>query len=1244
MSAIRFSLIIVFIYTCVLSATNIYAAPIGGSITHGTGSIDNREEKITNIIQESDQLIIDWDSFNLANDEEVNFAQPSAESMVLNNILQYDTSTVNGIINANGRVFLINPRGLIFGSDAQINTADLIVSSLSVVKDEFINGEFVFKDIYDNQGVIINNGTITASSGVSFIAESLINRGLIQAELGYINMAAGKQAYLTFDDQGYMGVKVDEAVLNNTLGLKQAVENSGQLLAAGRVAISAQTSNQLFDQAINNTGIVKANGFNLNSVENPPTISFKSNGDINNSGSLVAANTLLAANDLGAGRIIISGKDVVHSGELDASSTRSQGGYVGIHGEQIKLAGSASVNANGDKGGGIVLIGGSHLDQDSGYSTASSTIIGIDSYITANAGIHGDGGEIVIGSDSDTQFFGTVETTSGIFTGDGGRIEISSKEQLSFSGNTVLSTQALSKRVEEGKSKAGELMIAASTLRLVADDITADSDASITSIKTSQLIHLLDAANVQLLAYEDVIIESAIESDSYNRLKLDAIGSLTFNSDISMMGVLELSAMEEMNGAGNISIGDTLDISAINEIINFNGLVSALDLSTQLHTNNGHSIDLLKDGSFNIASANFNDFTKVNINGGRINGIDLTGLYAIKGVQQIEVNNTLFSQVSSVVGGEGVDIILGLDNQHWYLSGIDNQVIGSEISFYDIESVENGHVIGTVGADQIELLAGQSIQANSVRFENITSINTGDNTDTITGGDVWTVAITANTPISLKANDITITNAEMIYGNDNATLFGTSDADHLVFNNSGTIEFNNVEFSNFTHVDAREGNDDIQYDFDKWLVDDENKILLEGINFSNIDTVNINNSIGITDRKLVGTGLDDTFTLIAENTISINGITYYGMGMVSSGQGVDTLIGSDHWQLTELGFKSYEIEFNGFEQVYSGYQGVLIGTNASDEFRLLSDGNGSTDVLINNTTVFSNITHIQGGSQGASGINQGDRVIIDREQEWQLIDNDAFRIDQILFNDIEQAIATSSTVTGSTGQDIFEFNGLGNTIVANNVYFENVTMIDGADSDELGDQININSNHSINILDANGISNFNQDSENNNLAVFFKNIERLEVTTPKDVYLSTAFDRIAVNANNLTIESQGDVTFDELNVDDNVYINSEGSIIFINDVEFISKNVDISALSIEFNKGLAVVTNNFNLEADRLIVDGGIDVDVEVDRSVPIDIGEDISSSIFNEINIFLASEGSIRIDDAIDDAESFKWLLSEIE
>jgi len=66
-------------------------------------------------------------------------------------------------------------------------------------------------------------------------------------QLGSVNLAAGKAAVLTFDQQGLLGVQVTEAILQDELGIDPAVLNSGEINAeGGRVLLTAKVSLDVF--------------------------------------------------------------------------------------------------------------------------------------------------------------------------------------------------------------------------------------------------------------------------------------------------------------------------------------------------------------------------------------------------------------------------------------------------------------------------------------------------------------------------------------------------------------------------------------------------------------------------------------------------------------------------------------------------------------------------------------------------------------------------------------------------------------------------------------------------------------------------------------------------------------------------------------------------------------------------------------------------------------------------------------
>ncbi len=69
----------------------IYAGPTGGNIVGGTGSIQ-QSNLTTNIRQNTQSMVINWNSYNLKPNEVINYLQPGASSIALNRILSNSPS------------------------------------------------------------------------------------------------------------------------------------------------------------------------------------------------------------------------------------------------------------------------------------------------------------------------------------------------------------------------------------------------------------------------------------------------------------------------------------------------------------------------------------------------------------------------------------------------------------------------------------------------------------------------------------------------------------------------------------------------------------------------------------------------------------------------------------------------------------------------------------------------------------------------------------------------------------------------------------------------------------------------------------------------------------------------------------------------------------------------------------------------------------------------------------------------
>ncbi|VAW89801.1 Large exoproteins involved in heme utilization or adhesion, partial [hydrothermal vent metagenome] len=209
------------------------AGPAGGQVVGGSGSI-SQSGVSTTINQASQNMAIDWQSYNVDVNERVQYIQPNAASISLNRILSQNGSTIAGRIDANGQVILVNPNGIFFTPTSIVNVGGIIASGLDIQPTDFMNGNYIFDEVLGTEGTVINSGIINASLGgnVALIGKQVKNEGLITANLGSVTLAAGKQAVLTFDPGGLLGVRISQEILQDELGLDPAVINSGEINAA----------------------------------------------------------------------------------------------------------------------------------------------------------------------------------------------------------------------------------------------------------------------------------------------------------------------------------------------------------------------------------------------------------------------------------------------------------------------------------------------------------------------------------------------------------------------------------------------------------------------------------------------------------------------------------------------------------------------------------------------------------------------------------------------------------------------------------------------------------------------------------------------------------------------------------------------------------------------------------------------------------------------------------------------------
>ena len=283
------------------SGAQAQGLPSGGSVSAGSATISTGTNAVR-IDQSSQAAAINWDSFNIAQGNSVTFTQPNRNSVALNRVLGADPSQIFGSLSANGKVFLINPNGVLFGQGAQVNVGGLVASTLNLSDADFMNGRY---DFAGTSAAVLNRGSITAADGgyVAMLGAHVSNQGTIVARLGTVALAAGEAVTLDVAGDGLLNVTI------NTGAVNALVENGGMIRAdGGQVLLTAQAAGQLLRTVVNNSGIIEAR-----SIENR-------NGRI------------LLLGDMQSGTMTVDGV-------LDASAPNSgNGGFVETSGAHVNIA------------------------------------------------------------------------------------------------------------------------------------------------------------------------------------------------------------------------------------------------------------------------------------------------------------------------------------------------------------------------------------------------------------------------------------------------------------------------------------------------------------------------------------------------------------------------------------------------------------------------------------------------------------------------------------------------------------------------------------------------------------------------------------------------------------------------------------------------------------------------------------------------------------------------------------------
>ena len=673
----------------VLSASIAFAGPTGGVVSSGTGI--STAGTTTTINQSTSKAAIDWSSFSTNSNEIVNFVQPNSSSITLNRVTGTSTSTLNGQLNANGQVFIINPNGVLFGSTSQVNTAGLVASTLNLSNSDFNNNLFNFSNTSNNK-VVENRGKITVPTGgtVALIAPTIKQTGTIKAPQGNVLLAAGGDITLNLNNGSLLGYTINQ-------GKAQALINAGGMIQAdgGKVVLTAKGIDELSNAVVNSVGIIQAQ-------------------TVNNVRGVIELGS-----DLTSGKVNVGGT-------LDASAPN------GGNGGQIKTS-AAEVHIN---------LGTNITTQRNTTTSLPPTTSGWE-LKAKNIDVDFYGGTVIGSTLGDALNKGNV-TLSAIGTAEGqGNINVN--DVTSWNANTALTLTA-----NKDINFNSDLDLSGDKAKLamnygIGSDYNLNNGAKI-NISGSSPTLLINGTSY--IVINNLGEEGDANINTLQGINNNLIGNYVLGSDIDASDTVNWNG-----GLGFTPIGEahmTNDGTTVTGNIfqgQFHGLghsIKNISINQPIAMDSIENQTLSGVGLFGAASNTLRD---INLDGGSISGTIMVG--ALSGVQL----GGIIKNVHSSAQVKGAASVGGLIGANGTIDQLDNKINGSVIFNSSSSGIVEGTFIvgGLVGSNVGDILgssASGNIQAVNPTlggqvFGGLVGANVGNITNSFASGNVGGVNVSS---------------------------------------------------------------------------------------------------------------------------------------------------------------------------------------------------------------------------------------------------------------------------------------------------------------------------------------------------------------------------------------------------------------------------------------------------------------------------------------------------------------------
>ncbi|NLE64464.1 MAG: filamentous hemagglutinin N-terminal domain-containing protein, partial [Elusimicrobia bacterium] len=517
------------------------ALPELTNVTEGSITTNQPNATTLDINVHQNRSVGEYASFNVGSGYTANVNHDVAGWSSLHRVTGDVRSDIMGNLTSNGQVFLINPNGILFGVGAVLDMPGLVASTLNISDADFVSGNLAFQGA---SGSIENRGRISIRNGgyAVLLAPEVRNSGAIVADLGKAALVSGEAVALNLDDNGDISVVVSEGVQGDLKG-GAAIENTGTIQAQ-KVILTAKSLNKVFDQAVNNTGLIQAGSL----VSDNGVIELVAEGAaVQNSGT-------------------ISGKavsiSVADSALINNGAIISNGGLIDVAAKNIINAGRIAANALERARAGIINLIAREFNIAKSGSSVEARATGLD----------GQGGSVTFRADNGATIIeegAVVDVSGGLASGDAGSIELSAGEELGIystnvGGNAAAGYKKAAILLDPRDIKIQDGGAGAPTNDwddlVTADEAYADHGILDLLIDADVLVAMI-SDEIWLQATRDILLLEDLDlSTNSNAVRFEADRHIRINANLTTNNRdIRLTADASPDGIGNIQMSGSIN-------------------------------------------------------------------------------------------------------------------------------------------------------------------------------------------------------------------------------------------------------------------------------------------------------------------------------------------------------------------------------------------------------------------------------------------------------------------------------------------------------------------------------------------------------------------------------------------------------------------------------------------------------------------------------------------------------------